>query len=65
MNEEKQKADPCNEGDINLAMPEAVAQKGYHAGDLCPICFTERLDYNGLALLVCPICGQIEGGGFT
>jgi hypothetical protein len=65
MNEEKHKANPCNEVSTNPAMPEAASQKGNRAGDLCPICLTERLDYNGLAILVCPICGQIEGGGFT
>jgi len=65
MNEDKQKATSCNEVGMNLGTPEVSARKGNRVGDLCPICLTQRLDYNGLAILVCPICGQIEGGGFT
>jgi ribosomal protein L37AE/L43A len=65
MNKEKQKTNPCDEVAINPVMPGANVQKGNRAGDLCPICHTERLDYNGLMILVCPVCGQIEGGCFT
>lgn len=35
------------------------------AGDLCPKCQRERLDYDGLLNLACPICGVVEGGCFT
>jgi hypothetical protein len=35
------------------------------AGDLCPKCKTERLDYDGLLNLVCPKCGFVSGGCFT
>jgi len=35
------------------------------AGDLCPICKTERLDYDGLLNLACPQCGYALGGCFT
>ena len=33
------------------------------AGDLCPKCKTERLDYDGLLNLVCPKCGGVFGSG--
>ena len=35
------------------------------AGDLCPVCQLERLDYDGLLNLSCPECGAISGGCFT
>jgi hypothetical protein len=35
------------------------------AGDLCPQCKEERLDYNGLLNLACPKCGYALGGCFT
>ncbi len=37
----------------------------YHAGDLCPMCKSARLEYDGLLNLVCPKCGTISVGGFT
>lgn len=35
------------------------------AGDLCPKCKEERLDYDGLLNLTCPNCGYALGGCFT
>jgi hypothetical protein len=31
------------------------------AGDLCPNCQVERLDYDGLLNLSCPQCGTVDG----
>jgi hypothetical protein len=36
-----------------------------HAGDLCPKCHEEKLDYDGLLNLTCPSCGYTLGGCFT
>lgn len=35
------------------------------AGDLCPVCRAERLDYDGLLNLSCPVCGPAAVGCFT
>jgi len=35
------------------------------AGDLCPTCKLERLDYDSLLNLACPKCGYALGGCFT
>lgn len=35
------------------------------AGQLCPVCQRERLDYDGLLNLSCPNCGVAVGGCFT
>lgn len=35
------------------------------AGDLCPICGSAHLDYDGLLNLACPKCGYALGGCFT
>jgi Zn finger protein HypA/HybF involved in hydrogenase expression len=35
------------------------------AGDLCPNCHSERLDYDGLLNLACPKCGYALSGCFT
>jgi len=35
------------------------------SGDLCPKCHQDRLDYDGLLNLACPVCGFAIGGGFT
>jgi hypothetical protein len=35
------------------------------AGDLCPTCQNERLDYDGLLNLSCPRCGVVSAGCFT
>ena len=37
----------------------------YQAGALCPECRRGILDYDGLLNLVCPVCGQSQGGCFT
>jgi hypothetical protein len=37
----------------------------YQAGALCPQCRLGILDYDGLLNLVCPVCGQGQGGCFT
>jgi hypothetical protein len=37
----------------------------YQAGALCPQCQKGILDYDGLLNLVCPVCGQAQGGCFT
>jgi len=36
-----------------------------HAGDLCPVCGVEHLDYDGLLNLSCPNCGPAAVGCFT
>lgn len=36
-----------------------------HAGDLCPGCAEDRLDYDGLLNLVCPSCGYMQSGCYT
>ena len=35
------------------------------AGDLCPRCQEEHMDYDGLLNLACPKCGYTLGGCFT
>ena len=35
------------------------------AGDICPVCREERLDYDGLLNLSCPVCGPAAVGCFT
>ncbi|RCK74980.1 MAG: hypothetical protein ANABAC_1697 [Anaerolineae bacterium] len=53
---------------LNLALPEkeeTSPQKPPQAGDWCPKCRSERLDYDGTLTLVCPRCGVLEGGCFT
>jgi hypothetical protein len=35
------------------------------AGDLCPKCHQDRLDYDGLLNLACLACGYAVGGSFT
>jgi len=37
----------------------------YQAGARCPNCHQGILDYDGLLNLVCPVCGQGQGGCFT
>jgi hypothetical protein len=37
----------------------------YQAGARCPECRRGILDYDGLLNLVCPLCGQGQGGCFT
>ena len=40
-----------------------VAGIHLRSGDVCPRCRGERLDYDGLLNLVCPVCGFTPGGG--
>lgn len=35
------------------------------AGDICPKCKQEKLDYDGLLNLICPKCGIASSGCFT
>ena len=39
--------------------------KELRAGDLCPRCQEEHMDYDGLLNLACPKCGYTLGGCFT
>lgn len=47
------------------ANPVQSAQpaKPLRAGDPCPKCNVERLDYDGLLNLACPKCGPVQAGG--
>jgi hypothetical protein len=66
MDEEKRKTIKPQKIQMNFGQSERnFPKKGFRPDDLCPICHTERLDYNGLLNLVCPVCGLIEGGCFT
>jgi len=38
---------------------------GFQAGALCPRCKQGILDYNGMLMLECPVCGLTNGYGFT
>jgi hypothetical protein len=42
-----------------------VSMARLRSGDLCPVCQTETLDYDGLLNLACPKCGYALGGCFT
>jgi len=44
---------------------DRIAPAKLRAGDLCPQCKQERLDYDGLLNLSCPKCGYAVGGCFT
>lgn len=39
--------------------------KARQAGDICPKCGQERLDYDGMLNLTCAACGYSEAGCFT
>lgn len=39
----------------------AVLAVHLRAGDLCPKCQVERVDYDGLLNLACPQCGTLDG----
>jgi hypothetical protein len=54
-------ADP----DMSRIEAPASPARGLVAGDLCPACEKEYLDYDGLLNLVCKSCGYGEGGCFT
>jgi hypothetical protein len=53
------------------ALPEKSEKKGeeracgFQAGALCPRCKQGVLDYNGMLMLECPVCGLTNGYGFT
>ena len=49
--------------DLPVATPRSLGR--LRAGELCPQCQTERLDYDGLLNLACPKCGVVAGGCFT
>ena len=49
---------------FELLLPSIPASR-LRAGDLCPVCGKERLDYDGLLNLSCPVCGPAVGGCFT
>jgi len=44
---------------------EPVAGLRLRAGDLCPTCRLEHLEYDGLLNLACPKCGYALSGCFT
>jgi hypothetical protein len=53
---------------IALVEPETAETRPVallRSGDLCPICQTARLDYDGLLNLACPTCGYALGGCST
>jgi ribosomal protein L37AE/L43A len=35
------------------------------AGDLCPVCGQEKIDYDSILNLSCPACGYTLAGCFT
>ena len=50
---------------VEIATVEKLAASRLHAGDLCLKCGVERLDYDGLLNLSCPLCGPAQLGCFT
>lgn len=52
-------------GKATYKEPEKLPE--LRAGDRCPGCGEEKLDYDGLLNLACPICGEVVGmsGGFS
>ena len=51
---------------VELVDTGSVKQsKELRAGDLCPRCQEEHMDYDGLLNLACPKCGYTLGGCFT
>jgi len=50
---------------LQTPCPENKSAKRLRAGDLCPICKSERLEYDGLLNLTCPKCGYALSGSFT
>lgn len=42
-----------------------IRQVELQPGEACPKCHQDRLNYDGLLNLACPVCGFAIGGGFT
>jgi hypothetical protein len=47
--------------------PVEEARSPLRAGSICPVCEKDKLDYNSMLALECPLCGYTssEGGGCT
>jgi hypothetical protein len=57
---------PPEKQDVQLDQDQPIVISiRYQAGALCPQCQLGILDYDGLLNLVCPVCGQGQGGCFT
>jgi hypothetical protein len=52
-------------GDISKGLTQIISTAHLRAGDQCPICQAEKLDYDGMLNLACPRCGYALGGCFT
>lgn len=50
---------------VGTPQPGDKPARRLRAGDLCPNCKSERLDYDGLLNLACPNCGYALNGCFT
>lgn len=48
-----------------LAATRRILADPPRAGSLCPVCGQGILDYDGLLVLRCPVCGFSESGCFT
>jgi hypothetical protein len=48
-----------------IRFESSAEQRELRAGDLCPVCQQERLEYDGLLNLSCPHCGAAASGCFT
>lgn len=46
---------------LDVSLDQAV-KKILRAGDLCPVCQKEKLDYDGMLNLSCSHCGFVLGG---
>jgi hypothetical protein len=51
--------------DLQTPRSEIKSTRRFREGDLCPVCHTERLEYDGLLNLACPKCGYALSGCFT
>jgi len=51
--------------DISKVTTQLIPIARLRAGDACPICGEEKLDYDGLLNLSCQRCGYALGGCFT
>lgn len=50
---------------LELDFVKAEESQPARPGGLCPHCQQGILDYDGMLVLRCPICGFAEGGCFT